>query len=258
MAAISLFSVPKSEYADSLSVPTPKSLAEHDVQKTRDIDSYLIKRANEYGSPIGYIQEQNGVLVQNLFPIVGNETRQISSSSKVQLELHTETAFHPWKPDFLMLFCLRGDRTAETTISLLVDILGSLSSKTIEILKEPRFSTSIDVSFQNENQPDKVIRMSVLSEDCSTMTFDQTLMRGNDIEAQDALERFRQAVYQNLMGLTLDKGDLLVIDNHRAIHGRGPFAPRYDGTDRWLKRVMVRTELPPAEHMCGCVITTML
>lgn len=258
MAAISLFSVPKSKYADSLGVPTPRNLNEHDALKTADIDSYLLAKASEYGSPIGYVQEQGGVLVQNLFPIMGNEARQISSSSRVQLELHTETAFHPWRPDFLMLFCLRGDRTAETTISLLVDILGNLSSETVDILKEQRFSTSIDVSFQNKSQPDKVIKMSVLSEDCSRMTFDQTLMRGNDIEAQNALEKFRQAVYDNLMGLTLYEGDLLVIDNHKAIHGRGPFTPRYDGTDRWLKRVMVRTELPPADHVCDSVITTML
>lgn len=258
MAAISLFSVPKIEYVDSLGIPTPMGLLEHDAENTKDIDSYLLARAGEYGYPIGYIQEQNGALIQNLFPIAGNEGRQISSSSRVQLELHTETAFHPWKPDYLMLFCLKGDRAAETTIALLVDILGKLSEKTIEILKQPRFSTSIDISFQNICQPDRVIKMPVLSQDCSGMTFDQTLMRGNDTEAQAALDKFRESVYCNLMGLTLAAGDLLIIDNCKAIHGRGPFTPRYDGTDRWLKRVMVRKQLPPESEMQGSVITTLL
>jgi len=258
VAAISLLSIHKSKYVDYLDIPTPPNLEVHNPDSTYGIDQYLLARSQEYGQPIGYVQEQNGSLVQNLFPIAGNENRQISSSSKVQLELHTETAFHPWKPDYLILFCLKEDRRAETTVALLVDILSSISSRTIEILQTHRFSTSIDVSFQNECQTDRVIQMPVLSGDCSKMTFDQALMRANDPEAQAALDEFRYAVYKNLMSLTLRRGDLLVIDNHKAIHGRGPFVPRYDGTDRWLKRVMVRRELPPPEHIRGSVIITKL
>lgn len=44
-------------------------------------------------------------------------------------------------------------------------------------------------------------------------------------------------------------GDLTLIDNDVAVHGRIPFRPRYDGTDRWLKRVLIRPnrERPTAE-----------
>jgi len=44
--------------------------------------------------------------------------------------------------------------------------------------------------------------------------------------------------------VVLDDGDLLVIDNDRAVHGRTAFTPRYDGTDRWLRRALVVTSLP--------------
>jgi alpha-ketoglutarate-dependent taurine dioxygenase len=37
----------------------------------------------------------------------------------------------------------------------------------------------------------------------------------------------------------LAPGDVLFIDNNRAVHGRRPFTARYDGTDRWLKRISV-------------------
>jgi len=43
--------------------------------------------------------------------------------------------------------------------------------------------------------------------------------------------------------VVLSDGDVLVIDNDRAVHGRTPFVPRYDGTDRWLKRALVVREL---------------
>ena len=42
------------------------------------------------------------------------------------------------------------------------------------------------------------------------------------------------------VAVTLQAGDVLVIDNDVAVHGREPFRARYDGTDRWLKRVSVR------------------
>lgn len=41
----------------------------------------------------------------------------------------------------------------------------------------------------------------------------------------------------------LEPGDLLVVDNRRAIHGRSAFPARYDGFDRWLQRMYVARDL---------------
>jgi alpha-ketoglutarate-dependent taurine dioxygenase len=55
----------------------------------------------------------------------------------------------------------------------------------------------------------------------------------------------------------LAAGDVLVVDNDVVVHGREPFRPRYDGTDRWLKRVSVhvpgrtRPAAEAAEHGYG-------
>jgi alpha-ketoglutarate-dependent taurine dioxygenase len=57
--------------------------------------------------------------------------------------------------------------------------------------------------------------------------------------------------------VVLSDGDVLVIDNDRAVHGRSPFVPRYDGTDRWLKRALVVRELPYGD-VFGRVIQTRL
>ncbi|WP_399082001.1 hypothetical protein ACGH2B_29630 [Streptomyces sp. BBFR2] len=37
--------------------------------------------------------------------------------------------------------------------------------------------------------------------------------------------------------------DILLIDNHRAVHGRLPFRARYDGTERRLKRICATSDL---------------
>ncbi|HZB32029.1 MAG TPA: TauD/TfdA family dioxygenase, partial [Streptosporangiaceae bacterium] len=53
------------------------------------------------------------------------------------------------------------------------------------------------------------------------------------------------------VSVSLRPGEILVVDNDVAVHGRVPFTPRYDGTDRWLKRASVRVpgrnSRPPAE-----------
>ena len=66
---------------------------------------------------------------------------------------------------------------------------------------------------------------------------------------------FRSAVKLATQRVVLSDGDVLVIDNDRAVHGRTPFVPRYDGTDRWLKRALVVRELPSANAF-GRVIQT--
>ena len=63
----------------------------------------------------------------------------------------------------------------------------------------------------------------------------------------DADDEFRSA-YENLgtelertcRTAVLEPGELLLVDNDVVVHGRVPFTPRYDGSDRWLKRVNVR------------------
>ena len=57
--------------------------------------------------------------------------------------------------------------------------------------------------------------------------------------------------------MVLEPGDLLVIDNNVAVHGRSPFTARFDGHDRWLQRSFVVADLAPsAGERNGRVITT--
>jgi alpha-ketoglutarate-dependent taurine dioxygenase len=41
----------------------------------------------------------------------------------------------------------------------------------------------------------------------------------------------------------LEPGDFCFIDNFQAVHGRKPFKARFDGTDRWLRRINVVRDL---------------
>jgi alpha-ketoglutarate-dependent taurine dioxygenase len=95
------------------------------------------------------------------------------------------------------------------------------------------------------------------------ITYDSWFMRaiGDGTEesrsqAERALQEMRDAVNASTKEVVLKTGDLLVINNDCTVHGRKPFQPRYDGTDRWVQRMLVVREMPPPEHVNGHMIIT--
>ena len=219
----------------------------------------LLRFADDIGRAVGYDREQGGRLIQDIFPVKSSEHQQVSTSSKVMLGSHTETAFHPHKPRYVVLLCLRGDRSAATTYADVNDVITFLKSDEITLLQTNEFTTTVDPSFMTNGEPNATVSVTPLTKHQRGWIFvyDELLMSGTTRRAARALESLHQAVKQATKSIVLDAGDLLVIDNDRAVHGRTPFVPRYDGTDRWLKRSLVVTSLPTVD-VVGRVIQTRL
>jgi L-asparagine oxygenase len=237
--------------------PYPSSAKE---SSSKEAVATLLDYAWMFGHPISYAQEQGGQLLQNIVPVHKTESQQISTSSKVELALHTEAAFHPYKPDYVMLLCLRGDENAVTTYAHVDDIVEKLDLWVIATLSKEWFTTNIDISFRTKGEKDKSIPISVLekTEDGYNFIYDYTFVKANDELGRAALEILHKAVQECVQEVTLQTGDLLVIDNNKTIHGRKQFQARYDGTDRWVQRILVRKDLPPADQINGHIITTEL
>ena len=219
----------------------------------------LLTIARRLGQPVGYQPEHGGDIVQNLLPTLDDVNRQTSTSSGVELEFHTETAFHPHKPRYLVLFCLRGDPTASTLLCSISQVVERLPLGVRQVLREPRFRTAVDESFTGARSDRLGPPMAVLagSDAAPTLTFDADLMVGTNAEATAALETLRTTVRAEHIAVTLATGDLLVIDNLVSVHGRTQFAARFDGTDRWLQRTFVVPDLAAsATDRRGRVITT--
>jgi L-asparagine oxygenase len=228
--------------------------------KDRTSEHSLLTIACRLGEPVGYVQEHGGGLVQDIVPERGNESRQTSTSSTVTLAWHTETAFHPHKPRYLLLLCLRGDPAAATQLCSVHRVLPHLAPRTIEVLRQPRFRTRPDQSFVAPGTTGRLgAPMPVLGGDDvrPTFTYDEDLMEGTDDDARAALDALRHVVHAQARTVVLEPGDLLVVDNDLVVHGRSPFGARFDGTDRWLQRTFVVTDLAPsAGERRGRIITT--
>jgi L-asparagine oxygenase len=230
--------------------PTTKDLA---------TERLLVAIASCLGEPVGYEPEHGGSIVQNIVPVPALATRQTSTSSKVELMFHTEAAFHPHRPRYLLLFCLRGDPSAQTTISSIHAALPHLADDQIDILFQQRFRCAVDESYLQGRANQLGTPMAVLSGTRSrpTMVFDEDLMVGIDAEADEALRSLGAALSTHHGGVALEAGDMVILDNNVVVHGRSPFTPRFDGTDRWLQRTFVVDDLAPsATERQGRVITT--
>jgi L-asparagine oxygenase len=238
--------------------PTPPRPAAHRPEHRRS-EFALLTVARRLGQPVGYAPEHGGHVVQDIVPTPESTGRQVSTSSDVELMFHTETAFHPHRPRYLLLLCLRGDPAAATTLASVHELVRHLDPRTVAIMFEPRFRTAVDESFlggrTNELGPPRPLLEGTVDE--PSFVFDADLMVGTDTEADATVREVAELISHHHASVVLEAGDLLVIDNNLAVHGRSPFTPRFDGTDRWLQRTFVVPDLAPsAGERTGRVITT--
>jgi len=221
--------------------PTPTTA----TSKSWASEALLLAAARRLGQPVGYAPEHGGDLVQNIVPVASSASRQISTSSRATLMFHTETAFHPFRPRYLLLLCLRGDPAARTTLAASPALVRALPTRHRRVLFEPRFRTAVDESHRPDGRRCLGAPRPVFEgpSDRPVMVFDADLMVGIDGEATAALAALADIVEEHHTSVVLEAGDLLVVDNYRVVHGRSSFTPRFDGTDRWLQRTFVISDL---------------
>jgi L-asparagine oxygenase len=231
------------------------------------------------GDPFAWATQQDGHLMHDVFPIESNKNEQLSTGSEQDLWWHTEDAFHPHRADYLGLMCLRNLDRVPTTIGG-VD-LSLLSQEQINVLFEPRYMIKPDESHSEKNESE--LRKQVREHDgngiidsayekikklsCEPpkvpilfggrhapyVSLDPHFTLPLDDEASAALTALAQTVDENMHEIVLQPGDCCFIDNYRIVHGRKAFKARYDGTDRWLKRLNLTRDLRKSQcARVGC------
>jgi L-asparagine oxygenase len=196
----------------------------------------------QLGEVIAYREEKTGALVQNVVPVPGLEGTQ-SNAGSVPLEFHVENAFHPQRPDYVGLLCLRNDhaKRAGTLVTCIRQALPLLEETDRKVLHEPRFITAPPPSFHSG---DRTMPHAVLSgnpED-PNICLDLNATTALDDEAREVMARLKQVLTDVSTSLVLQSGSMALIDNRLVLHGRTEFTPRFDGRDRWLHRVYVHLD----------------
>lgn len=213
---------------------------------------------NEYlGEMIAYEAEGFGQLFQDMVPNQALSTSQTSLGSKVELEIHTEQAFSKLRPDFVSLSCLRGDPAANTCTLHVKQILSQLTHEQQQLLRQPLWNIGIDMSFKMNGHEfmDGDVRgpMPIVygpAED-PFLVFDQDLMVGINTEAHELRKVLVDIYHKHRYEHCLSAGEIIIVDNNRAVHGRSPFTPKFDGTDRFIIRSFVVSDLERSTYARG-------
>ena len=227
-----------------------------DRKNTYYSEFYLMMLSRFLGEPFSYRQERNGTIIHNMRPKRGNEREISSDSSEILLDLHNENIYHPVYPDYLLFCGLRKDPAgkAKTIVVSVDDFYNNISPYDIPILRSKRFRTSIDFNFGNtlaERGSGVLIQVLFGPADSPFIAYDDEYIAGIDAESQATLNRLRTLLHNTLYGFELEQGEILLLDNLRTLHGRTAFKARYDGTDRWMQRVLVTRDIRKAAIQLG-------
>jgi L-asparagine oxygenase len=221
--------------------PTPPDNGEHLGEGTQLARVQAIVNS-ACGEMVAYEAEGHGRLYQDMVPNRALAQSQTSLGSRVELELHTEQAFSRLRPDVLSLACLRGHPEAETYVLPAHALLAELNQFERKLLRQPLWMTGVDGSFKmgghefiegDERGPLAIVEGA---EDDPTIVFDQDLMKGLSEEAQRMIGRIVEVYRAQRRSVVLGPGQILLVDNVRAVHGRSPFRPNFDGSDRFIIR----------------------
>ncbi|HEY2443527.1 MAG TPA: guanitoxin biosynthesis L-enduracididine beta-hydroxylase GntD [Streptosporangiaceae bacterium] len=249
--------------------PTPSHWArpvEH--SPTLDMDIFLVLCGCILGEPIAWSTQQDGHLVHDVLPIREHAGEQLDSGSRRLLSWRTAEAFHPLRPDYVGLACLRNPGDVETTYASLDGI--ALPSDVMDILRLPIFPIRPDLGHlpyhrwpAGSQQRSAELtercyewmteidahppRVAVLSgaDDRPYLRIDPYYMDLTRVgeAAKNAFRQLSRGIDASIRGYALQAGEILILDNYRAVHGRRAFQARFDGTDRWLRRLSVTRDL---------------
>lgn len=232
--------------------------AQPDPRPTGREEMLLVLLASVLGDVFAWRALQDGRLVQDLLPIRSHERQKSGNSSASLLDLHVEDAFHPHRADYLGLMCLRNPDAVPTTYSDIAAV--GLSVEHRSVLAQRRFRILPDETHiaggDGAHEANAMLNVPVLfgAQNAPYLCVDGYFMEidvGDD-QAAEALTALLAELERAQCDVALDAGEILFIDNYRAVHGRKPFRARYDGTDRWLKRVNVTRDLRKSRSFREC------
>ncbi|MGK8487784.1 TauD/TfdA family dioxygenase [Nocardia asiatica] len=228
--------------------PTPRHWNEYDRSRTAHHDRWLLLLAAQLGDLVCWSTLQDGHLIADVLPVAGHEQAQTGHGSRAELQFHVEDAFDDDRCDAFALACLRNPDAVPTTVASTACL--DLAALDVETLAEPRFHIAPDPEHLRglphgeriAPRPRAVLTEAGVDARLRVDPAFTTPVAG-DRRAAIAFDGLCEQLRAGTVDVVLGAGDVLLLDNHRTVHGRRSFRPRYDGTDRWLRKASVIRDL---------------
>lgn len=234
--------------------PTPaRSVGpREEAREERLLNFALAVVASYLGDIFGWASQHGASLIHDLVPLPEHEHEQFGTGSGEELAWHTEDAFHFCRADYVGLFCVRNPDAVASTIGYLnAEFLDAGQLKT---LTSQEFVFPPDPSYllipEEKAPPDDRGAIVFGDESAPYLRIDPTFMPlPEDPASARAMREAILAIQKNLKRVVLSAGDYLLLNNKISVHGRMPFRARYDGTDRWIKRLNITRDLSKSREL---------
>lgn len=205
---------------------------------------------------VSYGSENEGNLFVNLVAMPG--TGAVAEKSKGGMRGHTDAVSFPFNgdddpddgriapsPDLVTLIGLRNPKGVPTRLMPTKDVLAQLSSADVDELKKPQFSIRAQRTFRQGTKrtlgKEHVVIDAPVLKDSSGGTYVRyshsnvvpTVTGG---PAEQASNKLEAACNASAKPVVVQPGDLLIVSNRLALHGRGEVGDDVGGQSRWLLR----------------------
>jgi hypothetical protein len=205
---------------------------------------------------IAYRSENNGGLFVNLVAMPGEG--KLAEKSTKSMRGHTDAVSFPFpgtqdpedpriapSPDCVTLVGFRNPDSVPTHVIPLESVLRRLTLLDIAELEKPQFNIECQNTFARGTEA--ILGESHIAIGAAVLRrvgaeywvrFSHSKVQPDDANtpAIEARERFAQACEDEQIPLVVAPGDLLIINNRRALHGRSEVKKGIGGETRWLLR----------------------
>lgn len=148
-------------------------------------------------------------------------------------------------PDWVCLVCLRNPRAVPTRVVPVLPLLEQMPPQLLAALREPQFIIQAQGTFTKGMKD--ILGSAHIVDGGALLVGDQNFVfrfSHSNVdpapdatpEAQEALDAVEAHCVANSQAIALSPGDLLWVNNRRAIHGRGEVGLGSGGQERWLLR----------------------
>lgn len=227
---------------------------------------------------ISYRSENEGHLFVNLVAIPG--AGKVAEKSTKKMRGHTDAASFPFRgtqdpvnariapsPDVVCLAALRNPNRVSTTVMPLGDALAMLNVAEQNLLKTSAFLINTQRTFQRGTAAilghEHLVDGGHILWDGPQGTWVRyshshvVVLDDTDTALNAAKTHFEQALQACARKVVLEPGDVLLVNNRLALHGRSPVGEAFGGQSRWLLRtygldtaaVPATQRYPDSDHM---------
>ncbi|MET1170602.1 hypothetical protein [Paenibacillus amylolyticus] len=203
---------------------------------------------------IGYVNVNDGDVFQDIYPMKSLANTQ-SQKALVALGFHKDLANHFVRPDFVNMISMRSfaGNQIYTTFVKNTDIIKSMTSEEIELMKQEVFYTPFDdlSTYGNKIELGRANNHAILlNEEELDLAYFENRTEGLTEEAQQVVDKIKRLLHELKAPHLMLPGEFISVSNNHSLHGKdvGEITDVEQQKIRWIMKTVNVWDLKKHSH----------